>query len=200
MRVLRAYNAPNPDATEPAPTSSLPVQPTPTLAVDTTTTTQSTPPNPTPASVSPYLLRHTTAHRSSPTQPTHTTRRRATYRRVPGRYLRPSDLPASPPKRSRSIYMGTSTTPQSVSPASSPDRSPLRQRLKRADDSYLEDKEEESEREPKKESEPEEDPEEEPLPIEIAPGCTYGQREGKQVVEEAQGAFDIGQTSRDAQI
>ena len=176
MRVLRAYNAPCPETIEPAPTSSLPVQPIPTPADDTTTTTQSTPPHPTPA--------------------TH----RTTRIRIPVHYFKYSDLPAASPKRSNSIYRDTSTTPQSVSPASSPDRSPLRQRLKRTDDSYLEDEEEESEREPEEESEPEGDPEEEPLPIDIVPECTCGQREGKQVLEEVQGAFEIGQTSRDAQI
>ena len=183
MRVLRAFNAPDPDTVEPVSTSSLPIQPTSTPIADTTTTQ---------------------------TIPT----RRTARIRVPGRRIRYSDLPSSPPKRTRAVYMGTSTTPLSLSPASSPTHSPLRQRLRRATESYSEesdpDEDPEEESDPKEESDPEEDPEEEPLPtehalvettpVEHAQGGACLQREGKQSIEEVQGTFETGQSSRAAQI
>ena len=142
--------------------------------------------------------------------------------------MRYSNLPSSPPKRTRAVYMGTSTTPLSLSPASSPTHSPLRQRLRRTTESYSEESEEDPEEEsdpkgeldpdedpeeesdPKEESDPDEDPEEEPLPtehalvettpVEHAQGGACLQREGKQSIEEVQGTFETGQSSRAAQI
>ena len=115
--------------------------------------------------------------------------------------MQSASVPSSPCRRTRSAYTGASTLPASDSPVSSPTHSPPRQRLRRVIESYSE----ESEKEPEEESEPEEDPEEEPLPTEPtpadhAPESTGGQRDGKQVIEEVQRAFELGQSSRDAQI
>ena len=172
-----------------------------------------------PASVSPFLPRFASAHRSSPAHyslsqhdQSTSAAETSTIQRTARMSVRPSDQTIrlssliSPHLRSRYGYTDTSTPVDS--PVSSPDCSPPRQRLRRSVSSYSDEDED-----------PMEDPMEDPavdsvqVQVETAPvEPTAGDMQidgelwrdvpsnGKGVMEDVQGVFEIGQSSRDAQV